>query len=137
MSKAPVWACPAVIVLSIVAAGLARWLPLGDPARALVEGWFLLICPGIAVVPLLRVHDWLIEWSLVVVVSVAIDALLPTLLLIAGLWSPNWTLLGLMSVSLVGAGVQVVRATQLRRRATTLAPSTGRTSTTSLPRGVS
>jgi hypothetical protein len=119
VNKGPSWACPTVIVLSVAAAGLARWIPIGDPGRPFVDGWFLLICPGLAVVPLLRVDDWLIESSLIVVVSLALDALMPTVLLMSGLWSPTWALLGLMSVSLAGAAVQVGGARQVRQPTTT------------------
>ena len=115
MNKAPVWAWPVIVMLSVAVAVLARVTPIGDAGRAIAEGWFLLVCPGIALVPLLQLDDLLTQYSMVVVVSLALDALIPTILLISGVWSPTLALSVLICVSLVGAAIQLATAPNLRR----------------------
>jgi hypothetical protein len=114
--SAPVWVWPTLIIASAGAAALARWGPAEDPARPLVEAWFLLVCPGMALVRLLRLPEPATELLLAVALSLALDALLPGTMLYLGLWSPAGGLLALTGVSLAGACLQLAAAGAGRMR---------------------
>ena len=94
-------------MLSIFALLVVIGGDVGAPIRPLVAIWFLLICPGLAVAPLLRIGDAWDELGLVLATSVAIDLIVATAVTYAGAWSVP-LIAGLLAViSLVGAGVQV------------------------------
>jgi hypothetical protein len=107
--KLPSWSWSALIGVSAVAAGLASLGPSGHPLRSLVESWFLLVCPGMALVRLLRLGSPLAEWCLAVALSLALDALLPDVMVYAGVWSTRWALMGLIGLSLMAASLRLVR----------------------------
>ena len=109
--KPPCWSWSAVIMLSAVAAGLASLAPSGHPVRVLVESWFLLVCPGLALVRLLRLDDRLAEWCMALALSLALDALWPDALVYTGLWSTEWALAGLIGLTLGAAGLGLRRET--------------------------
>ena len=101
MKRAP-WIWPVVVLVSAAAVAL---LVLGDrttPLRPFVALWFLLICPGMAFVRLLRLQDRLIELTLAVALSFAIDGLVSEILLYAGLWSFKLGLIVLIGLALLG-----------------------------------
>lgn len=69
---------------------------------------FALIGPGAAVVPLLRLHDPLGEFTLALGVSLAADVVVASAMLYAHAWAPEAGLAILVAVTLAGAGSQVV-----------------------------
>jgi hypothetical protein len=80
------------------------------PVRVAVVLPFLLVCPGMAVVRRLRLAEWWTELLLAVGVSIALDILLSSAMLYAGLWSPRMLLLGLAGLSLVGGTYELLQA---------------------------
>ena len=105
MSAARLW--PSAVALSIAAAVAAGGLP--TPARAAVVFVFLLVCPGMAFVPLLGVRRWETALALVVATSLVLDTLVAEGMLLAKLWNPAAGLAILGALSLAGAAAQVVR----------------------------
>jgi hypothetical protein len=93
------------ILGSAVAAAVGSLAPPGEPLRMLVESWFLLVCPGMAIVRLLRLQDGLAEWCLAVALSLTLDALVPDVMVYAGVWSPDAALASLVVLSAVAAGL--------------------------------
>src|SRR4051794_8382675 len=67
------WPWPLVIAVSTlcaVAAALGGWEAPFRPALVL---WFVLVCPGMALVRLLRLGEPVTEWTLAVALSVTLD----------------------------------------------------------------
>lgn len=101
------WLWPVVIILSALAAGLFNFVFTNAPIRPLIVSWFLLVCPGMALVRFLRLREPVIEWVLAIVLSFAIEALAATIELATGRWSPAATLTILIGLSLGGAIVRL------------------------------
>src|SRR6266702_66959 len=98
---------PAVIILSTIATGVVTFVITDTPVRPFIALWFLFICPGMAPARLFRLIDPMIEWTLAVALSFAIDAIVAGILMYAGRWSPPGTLAILMAISLGGAIMQI------------------------------
>ena len=98
---------PPLIVLALAgAAGSAVMLGLGNPMRSLFVLPFLAVGPGLALVPLMRLDGWA-GLTLAVGLSLALEALVSTIMIYASIWSPEATLAVLVLVSLVGATAQL------------------------------
>jgi len=98
---------PIVVVSSCVAVALCNWLDVAQPVRAIFVFWFFLICPGLAIVGLLDIRDWLAEAVVAIGLSLAIDTGVATIMVLAKLWSPDAGLAVLIGISLLGAALQV------------------------------
>ena len=98
-----------VLVSAALAIGTAIG-PGGSDVHMLAIVLFVLICPGLAVVPLLGLDDVWAEVTLALAVSVTVSTLLTTALLFAGLWSPVATFIVLVAISVAGAALQLRRA---------------------------
>jgi hypothetical protein len=86
------------------------------PLRPWLAMWFLLVCPGMALVPLLQLSDRLVEVVLAVALSVALDTLVAGGFLYVGIWSPEASLVTLSGLSLGGVALQWVLRDAARRR---------------------
>lgn len=104
------WLWPTIIFFSAVAVAAATFGNVSSPLRPLVTFWFLLVCPGMAFVRLLKLREGFAEWTLAVALSLALDALVAITLLYAGMWSPYWGLVLLIGITLVGVVIQVIVA---------------------------
>ena len=99
---------PSLMALALAgAAGAAVLLSLGNPIRSLFVLSFLVAGPGLALVPLMRLDGWA-GLTLAVGLSLALDALVATVMIYANLWSPTATLAVLVLVSAVGAIAQLL-----------------------------
>lgn len=98
---------PAVIVASGVA--LAGLIVAGTdgPVRVLVTLWFLLVCTGMAYVPLLSITSPATELLLGVALSLSIDTVAATALLTVGGLSATAGLCVLGVTCLAGCALQV------------------------------
>jgi uncharacterized membrane protein len=75
-------------------------------ARATVMLAFLLLTPGLALVPLLgRVGDS--ELALAAGISVGLDTAIALVMAVSGAWSAKGALVALIAISLLGAALQV------------------------------
>lgn len=106
------WLWPLVIAGSALGAELITFFP---PLAALSAGlrlgvtlWFLLICPGMAFIPLLRLPSASSEWTLAIALSLALSTLVPEFMLYTVRWSPQASLVLLVSLSLLGAILQLL-----------------------------
>lgn len=104
------WLWPTIIVISAVGVGLVTFRDVESPVRGVIALWFLLICPGMAFTRLLRVSEVFTELALAVALSLAIDAIVAGTMIYAGAWSPEWILVGLISISMIGVAVQIATA---------------------------
>jgi hypothetical protein len=104
--------------IAIVAAGIAVIVivvaAIASPLRPILVFGFLLICPGMAFVRLLRLKDRFAEFMLAVALSLAMDTLLSEMLVLTGHWSLTGGVIAIVAVAIVGASLQLFAA----RRAT-------------------
>lgn len=97
-----------MIILSIVAASLVTFIFPGLAVRPIFLMWFLFICPGMVVVRFFQLEHPMIEWSLALALSIAIDAFIAGILLYAGWWSPVNILLLLLGFCFIGVIVHII-----------------------------
>src|SRR5687768_4614534 len=83
------WLWPILISVMAVAVMLVTFGNVAAPIRPLIGFLFLLTCPGMAVVGLLRMRDGVAEWTLTLAASLAIDALVAGSMAYARAWSPE------------------------------------------------
>ncbi|MFL5628339.1 MAG: hypothetical protein ACJ788_22395 [Ktedonobacteraceae bacterium] len=104
------WLWPTIIILSAVAAGLVNFVFTDTAMRPFIVFWFLFVCPGMVLVRFLRLNQPVVEWTLALALSFAIDAIVAGIQLYAGKWSPPGTLSILIGFSLGAAIVQLITA---------------------------
>ena len=101
------WLWPTIIMFSALAAGLVNFVFTDIAIRPVVVFWFLFVCPGMVLVRFLRLKEPVVEWTLAIVLSFAIEAIVAGIQLSAGKWSPAGILSILIGLSLGGAIVQL------------------------------
>lgn len=114
----PIW-----ISVSGLLCALLYLLAPASPLRMLVSLLFLLTSPGMALVPLLHLSDWMNELMLGIALSLTIDSLIAAAALYAGMWNPDGVLAVLIGLSWMGAGLQTWQG--LRSRGKSLHPRRG------------
>jgi uncharacterized protein (TIGR02271 family) len=101
------WLRPIVLVVSAAAASLVTFLVPDTSVRPAITLWFLLICPGLALIPLFHLDDLIAEGVLCLTLSLAVDAFVGGAALYAGRWSMAGTFTALLGVSIGGALIQI------------------------------
>jgi hypothetical protein len=76
---------------------------------------FLLLGPGMSLVPLLRISGWTNELMLGIALSLTLDTLFAAAALYAGSWNPAGVLAALIVLSWLGVAMQVWQARQAPR----------------------
>jgi hypothetical protein len=89
-----------VTLASWIAVVVVTAIELPAPIRAPIVIWFVAICPGMALVRLLRLDQPAIEVMLAIALSLSLGGLVPAALLYAGRWSPAWTLAILAAITI-------------------------------------
>ena len=97
---------PVILAVSAVAVQLLFTIESPSPLRVALVLWFLLFCPGMAVVRLLELEDVLARWVLALGLSLGLNGIVSGIALYAGLWSVEGMLSVLAGITLVGAGLQ-------------------------------
>lgn len=106
--KRLIWLWPTAIILSTFAAGLVNFVFTDVAIRPLIVMWFLFVCPGMSVIRLLHLREAIVEWTLAIALSFALDAIIASIQLYAQLWSPSGTFAVLMVLCFSGAVAQIV-----------------------------
>ena len=88
-----------------------------DAVRAAVTLAFMAMGPGMALMGLLRLDDLLLELSLALAVSLALDTIIAMALLLLNHWVPSHGLIVLEALAGIGALAQANQVTRLKRRA--------------------
>jgi hypothetical protein len=102
---------PLVIVASAVVLVTLAIIGVSGPARAVVVLWFLLVCTGMAFLPLAGIRlSTPLELALVPVFSVVLDTVTATALTLLGALTSTSGLLALVGLSMIGCWLQL-RAT--------------------------
>jgi hypothetical protein len=93
----------AVTIVSGLAAVAGVLGDVGAPVQPVLVFWFVLVCPGMAVVGLIRPPSLLFALTLSIAVSCALAVVVAQALLFAGAWSPVTGLIILAALTTVGA----------------------------------
>ena len=107
MTRAPRW--PAAIGLSAAMLGALALAGAAAPLRLPVALWLLIVCTGMAWVPLMPVDGLSARLALAIALSLAIDTLAVTALLVADAFSPVSAALALGAVCAAGCVLQLRR----------------------------
>lgn len=97
---------PLAIVLSSVLLSALVLADVHGPMRLALTLWLLLVCTGMAYVPLLSISSLSLELALGVIASIALDTLVATAILLAGDLSATTGLVVLEAVCLGGCAAQ-------------------------------
>ncbi len=101
------WLWPVSIIVTVLIVSLtALWLEI-PVLQPLSVAAFLLLCPGMAVMGFLRLHDLVQTLTLACALSLALDAIVASALLYGGIWSPQLVLALLLGASAYGACVRL------------------------------
>jgi hypothetical protein len=101
------WAWPLAIMLPTI---VLNALVIGDistPVRPVIAVWFISVCPGLALVRLLRLADGWSEMAVSLALSITLGVMVATALVYTGWWSPTAGLAILSVISLGGALLQL------------------------------
>ncbi|MCK6209402.1 hypothetical protein KZX45_02460 [Georgenia sp. EYE_87] len=93
----------AALILASAIALAAYFLPFPPVPRAAVELSFLLVCPGLALVRILRLPSRLAVASLAVALSLVLDQVVAMVAMYAGGWSPGAALVALAVLTVAAA----------------------------------
>jgi hypothetical protein len=101
------WLWPLVITISALGTGLVSSWDVESPLRPAISLWFLIVCPGMALVRLLRLRDGVIEWAIAIALSLALETGVNEIMMYTGRWAPKWGLLIVMTITLVAVIPQI------------------------------
>jgi hypothetical protein len=87
---------PAIAVVSVV-------LGLPTPLRGVVVLLTLCTCPGVAVMPFLRVRPRIAAVTIAIVLSLAANTIISQVFLLGGMWQPTLVLVAIWGVSALAA----------------------------------
>jgi len=99
---------PITILLSVGAVSFVTFVNVGNPIQGIAVLWFVTLCPGMSLVPLLKLRQLVIELTLAVALSLSIDAIVVGIFLYTGRWSTPDMLWVLVAVCLIGSMLQVL-----------------------------
>jgi len=100
---------PPLIVASCGVQAAVVATDAGGPLALVATMWFLLTCAGMAYVPLLGPQRPGVGLALAIAVSLAADAAVATIMVLAGVFDPHGGLLALIGIDLIGCGLQIRR----------------------------
>jgi hypothetical protein len=100
---------PKLFLISAAATAALVYGGVHSGVRLPVVLWFLLVCPGTALVRLLDLEDLLAEITVGVAVSAALAIIVSGVMLYAGAWSPNATLAVLLGITIFATVVDMRR----------------------------
>lgn len=103
------WVYPLVILGSALVAMIAAAGLLPEPAQSLSIFWFLLMCPGLAYVPLFGFGPMILEFVIALGASFGLNTLVTLALVMAGAWSMQTALLIMLGITILGVCLQLAR----------------------------
>ena len=100
------WSWPVILTISALVCGVLFFGDIQTSLRPYLALWFLLVCPGMAIVHIFDVQDFLLEWVLALALSISLAGIISTVQIYARSWSPNLTMGILLGITLVGVVLQ-------------------------------
>ena len=110
MRTRSVW--PLTITISVALMGLLLLADVDGPVRVVVALWFFLVCPGMAFAPLLPFRELEARLALGVVLSLACNTLVATVIVEIGGLSQTSAFVTLAGICLLGAALQLARGSR-------------------------
>ncbi len=107
-----------IILVSTIAVVVVTVIGAPEAIRGPVTVWFLVTCPGMALARLLGLRQPLIELMVGLALSLALTGLVASVFLYSGAWSPVWSLVVLVAITIGGLAVAPVPAVRDRRVST-------------------
>jgi uncharacterized membrane protein len=98
---------PVFIIILSLATSLAAFSDWQSPLRLILALAFLLICPGMAYVPLLRLNNFAVELPVAIALSLGLDTIVAATTLYLHRWQAEPVLVVLAALSLLGAALQL------------------------------
>ena len=108
------WAWPLAIIVPTVVLDALVMVDISTPVRPVFAVWFISVCPGLALVRLLRLADGWSEMAVSLAMSISLGVMVATVLVYTGWWSPKTGLAILSVISLSGALLQLYTAPVMR-----------------------
>jgi uncharacterized membrane protein YadS len=101
-----VWLWPVILIISTVATAVMFYTNSPSVLRPWLVLWFLLVCPGKAMVRIFEVQESLLEWVLSIALSISLAGIISTIQIYTHTWSPAINLGILIGLTLGGVIVQ-------------------------------
>lgn len=101
------WLWPVVLTISALGAGFVAFWNIDSPLRPTISLWFLIVCPGLALVRLMHLREGLTELAIAIGLSLALETAVNEIMLYAGRWDPQWGLLVVITITLVAVIPQI------------------------------
>lgn len=102
------WVWPVVLLLSTLAVCLAAFLGWQSPLRSLITLWFMVVCPGMALVRVFGLRLPVSSWTLAIAFSLTLDSAIGIALLYSGNWSWQTGLIILASITVVSTLIDLL-----------------------------
>ena len=100
------WIWPVVLMLSTLTVSLAAFLDWQSPLRPLITLWFMIICPGMALLRVFRLRLAAAGWTLAIAFSLALDTAIGIALLYSGHWSWQTGLIILVAITFISTLIE-------------------------------
>ena len=97
-----------IVLVSTAAVVLVSLVGAPDIVRGPITVWFIVICPGMAIIRLLRLDEPVADIMLALALSLALAGVIPAVFLYLGAWSPAWSLTILVAVTVTGLALDPV-----------------------------
>jgi hypothetical protein len=107
VSVRPYW--PPVIGVSAVFVAVLVYADVDFAGRPFAVLWFMLVCPGMALVRLLRLSDAMTELAIAVALSLALDTIVAGTLIYVGSANFDVSFVVLLAITIVALAVDVAR----------------------------
>ena len=117
------WMNQLIPVVLGLAAGIVAIGDAPSEVRVPIVLGFLAICPGAAIVGLLKMDDPLHQLTLALAISLTLGSLVSLVALYAGLWSPNGILIVLILITIAAAMAPSVDWADVRKQSHRLLPN--------------
>jgi hypothetical protein len=98
---------PLVLLASCLAVAITTYGWTSSPLRPLVTTWFLLACPGLALILLLPRRGAVTLFVLAIATSVSLETIVAEAMLETSTWSPRAALAVFIAVTLAGSALQL------------------------------
>jgi len=97
-----------VLLFSTLAVCLTAFLDWQSPLRSIITLWFMVVCPGMALVRVFGLRLPVSSWTLAIAFSLALDSAIGIALLYSGNWSWQTGLIILASITAVSAIIDLL-----------------------------
>ncbi|MBV8087880.1 MAG: hypothetical protein JO247_23975 [Chloroflexi bacterium] len=114
------WA--AVLAGSVIVMLAAYFGEAGPGVQLPMALWFILVCPGMALVRCMKLDNPLAEWALAIGLSIAVETVVAGVLVYGAMWSAGTALVVLSLITVAGALPDAARAAGLHTPANILMP---------------